>query len=94
MNPLTNLLNLYPIRSIKGYLVVVILRGALDGLAAVPPIGDPGYASLRDEMAIGAAGREAVLPLDGFFGLNDAMPHFHQRYLDGDALVVHATATA
>jgi uncharacterized protein (DUF1501 family) len=75
-------------------LVVVILRGALDGLAAVPPIGDPGYAALRGDMAIGAAGHEAALPLDGFFGLNDAMPNFHRRYQQGDALIVHATATA
>ena len=36
-------------------LVVVILRGALDGLAAVPPIGDPDYAALRGDLAIGAA---------------------------------------
>lgn len=74
-------------------LVVVILRGALDGLAAVPPVGDPGYAALRGDMAIGAAGHEAALPLDGFFGLNDAMPNFHRRYLAGDAMVVHAAAT-
>lgn len=74
-------------------LVVVILRGALDGLAAVPPIGDPGYAALRGDLAIGAAGREVALPLDGFFGLNDAMPNFHRRYQEGDATVVHATAT-
>lgn len=74
--------------------VVVILRGALDGLAAVPPVGDPAYAALRGEMAVGATGRERVLPLDGFFGLNDAMPEFHRMYAEGDALVVHASATA
>jgi len=74
-------------------LVVVVLRGALDGLAAVPPVGDSGYASLRGDMAIGANGLEPALPLDGFFGLNDAMPNFHRRYHEGDALVVHATAT-
>lgn len=74
-------------------LIVVILRGALDGLAAVPPIGDPGYAALRGDLAIGAAGYEPAFPLDGFFGLNDAMPNFHRRYHEGDALIVHATAT-
>jgi uncharacterized protein (DUF1501 family) len=74
-------------------LVVVILRGALDGLAVVPPIGDPDYASLRANLALGAAGREGVLPLDGFFGLNEAMPALHARYHAGDALIVHATAT-
>ncbi|MGD9739312.1 MAG: DUF1501 domain-containing protein [Bauldia sp.] len=74
-------------------LVVVILRGALDGLAAVPPIGDPDYAALRGDLAVGASGREAALPLDGFFALNDAMPNLHRRYHEGDALIVHATAT-
>ncbi|MCC6734558.1 MAG: DUF1501 domain-containing protein [Bauldia sp.] len=74
--------------------VVVILRGALDGLAAVPPIGDPGYAALRGDLAIGAPGQERALPLDGFFGLNDAMPELHRMYGKGDALIVHATATA
>ncbi|MCW5715131.1 MAG: DUF1501 domain-containing protein [Bauldia sp.] len=74
--------------------VVVILRGALDGLAAVPPIGDPAYAAIRGDMAVGAPGRERVLPLDGFFGLNDAMPELHRLYGEGDALIVHASATA
>ncbi|MGV8840496.1 MAG: DUF1501 domain-containing protein [Bauldia sp.] len=74
--------------------VVVILRGALDGLAAVPPIGDAGYAAIRGDMAVGAAGQERVLPLDGFFGLNDAMPELHRMYGAGDALIVHAAATA
>lgn len=74
--------------------VVVILRGALDGLAAVPPIGDPAYATIRGDMAVGAPGQERVLPLDGFFGLNDAMPELHRMYGEGDALIVHAAATA
>ena len=37
-------------------LVVVILRGALDGLAAVPPYADPDYAQLHRELAIAAPG--------------------------------------
>ena len=39
-------------------LVVVVLRGALDGLSAVAPIGDPDYASLHQELAL-ALGRRA-----------------------------------
>jgi uncharacterized protein (DUF1501 family) len=74
-------------------LVVVILRGAMDGLAVVPPIGDPDYASLRGNLAIGAPGLESVHPLDGFFGLNEAMPVLHAHYQAGDALIVHATAS-
>ncbi|HJW40348.1 MAG TPA: hypothetical protein VJ476_03860, partial [Rhizomicrobium sp.] len=32
--------------------VVVILRGALDGLAAVPPHGDKDYSSVRGQLAL------------------------------------------
>jgi uncharacterized protein (DUF1501 family) len=73
--------------------VAVILRGAMDGLAVVPPIGDPDYADLRGELAIGAAGNEPTLPLDGQFGLNNAMPKLHALYQQGEALIVHAAAT-
>ncbi|MBO0906053.1 DUF1501 domain-containing protein [Jiella sonneratiae] len=73
--------------------VVVILRGALDGLAAVAPVGDPAYRPLRGALALGEGGRD-VLPLgDGFFALNDAMPKFKAFYDRGQALVVHAAAT-
>ena len=61
-------------------LVVIILRGAMDGLAAVPPVGDPDYPALRGDLAIGTAGLEPTLPLDGFFALNQAMPRFHDVY--------------
>ncbi|MBB5751501.1 DUF1501 domain-containing protein [Prosthecomicrobium pneumaticum] len=71
--------------------LLVILRGALDGLAAVPPIGDPDYGALR---GAGALRADEVLPLDGFFALNGAMPRLHARYSAGEALFVHAAATA
>jgi len=51
-----------------GRLVVVLLRGALDGLAAVPPVGDPAFAALRPQAAADAARDGAPLPLDGRFG--------------------------
>lgn len=71
-------------------LIVVLLRGGLDGLATVPPLGDPSYQTLRGSMAVSA---ETALSLDGFFGLNAAMPHLHALYRDGQATIVHATAT-
>jgi len=74
-------------------LVVIILRGAMDGLAVVPPVGDPDYASLRRDLAIGTAGLEPTFALNSFFGLNQAMPGFHNAYTSGEALVVHAVAT-
>jgi uncharacterized protein (DUF1501 family) len=75
-------------------LVAIVLRGALDGLAAVPPVGDPDYAGLRGDLAIGTPGLEPTLALDGFFGLNKAMTRFHDLYGSGEAAIVHASATA
>src|SRR2546430_17322701 len=55
----------------RARLVLIIMRGALDGLAAVPPYGDGDYAALRGEFALRAPGEAGgALPLDGFFGLH------------------------
>src|SRR5262249_24177262 len=68
-------------------LLVMVLRGALDGLAAVAPVGDPEWARLRGDKALGLApgpqGAPAALPLDGFFALNPAMPNLHRMYRGG-----------
>ncbi len=74
-------------------LLVVILRGALDGLSAVPPISDPAYADLRGEIALPTEGAFAALPLDGFFALHPAMKNFARLYKDKKASVLHAAAT-
>jgi uncharacterized protein (DUF1501 family) len=75
-------------------LVVIILRGALDGLSAVGPVGDPDYARLHGDLALSLTGEYAALPLDGFFALNPAMPNFARLYHAGQAAVVHAVATS
>jgi uncharacterized protein (DUF1501 family) len=75
-------------------LVVIILRGALDGLSAVGPVGDPDYARLHGALALSLSGEQAALPLDGFFALNPAMPNFARLYRSGQAAVVHAVATS
>ena len=70
-------------------LVVVMLRGALDGLAAVPAPGDPAWAALRtDEHAAAAA-----LPLDSIFAMHPALSNLHRWYTRKELLVVHATAS-
>jgi uncharacterized protein (DUF1501 family) len=74
-------------------LVVIVLRGALDGLSAVGPFGDPDYVRLHGDIALGLDGPNPAIPLDGFFILNPAMPNFARLYKDGQALVVHAVAT-
>ncbi|UTD27741.1 DUF1501 domain-containing protein [Bradyrhizobium sp. WD16] len=75
-------------------LVVIILRGALDGLATVAPLGDPDYAALHGAIALSRDGSHAALPLDSFFALHPAMPEFARMYRDGKAAVVHAVATS
>ncbi|HEV7611118.1 MAG TPA: DUF1501 domain-containing protein [Steroidobacteraceae bacterium] len=75
-------------------LVVVILRGALDGLAAVPPYADPNYAGLHRELAIAAPGRaDGALALDETFGLHPSLVFLHARYLAGEAVVFNAVAS-
>src|ERR1700676_2012124 len=75
-------------------LVVVILRGALDGLAAVPPYADPAYAGLHRELAISAPGvADGALALDGTFGLHPSLAFLHERYLAGEVVVFNAVAS-
>src|SRR5579863_7959675 len=61
-------------------LIVMVLRGALDGLSALAPIGDPDYATLHGALALRLDGDHAALPLDPFFALNPAMPNFARLY--------------
>jgi uncharacterized protein (DUF1501 family) len=75
-------------------LVVVILRGALDGLAAVPPHGDPDYARMHRELAIAPPGAaDGALRLDATFGLHPALEFLHERYAGGELIVFHAAAS-
>ncbi len=75
-------------------LVLVILRGAMDGLALAAPYADPDYARLRGELALAAPGRDGgTLPLDDTFGLHPAFETLHSLYRDGQAAIVHAVAS-
>jgi len=69
-------------------LVVVLLRGALDGLAAVPAVGDPTWAALR-----GSTETPTALPLDSTFGMHPGLAHLHRWYLNKELAVVHAVAS-
>jgi len=74
--------------------VLVILRGGLDGLAAVPPYAEGPYQSLRGPLAIPAPGAQGgALDLDGTFGLHPALANLHAMYRAREALIVHAAAT-
>ena len=70
-------------------LVLVILRGALDGLAAVPAFGDGNFSRSRGALAITAP----ELKLNGLFALHPALTDLHARYLAQELLVFHAVAS-
>ena len=73
--------------------VFVLLRGALDGLSAVPPVGDPDYAELRGQIALAKSGENAALPLDGTFGLHPSLQFLHASYAAKELAVLHAVAS-
>jgi uncharacterized protein (DUF1501 family) len=74
-------------------LIVVILRGALDGLATVAPIGDSDYAGLHGAIALTPDGPHAASRLDSLFALHPAMPEFARMYREKQAAVIHAVST-
>lgn len=73
-------------------LVVIMLRGALDGLAAIPVYGDVSWASLRGETD-SASGKADALRLDSTFGMHPSLVNMHRWYGNKELLVVHATAS-
>ena len=78
----------------KSRFVFIIMRGALDGLAAVPPYGDPDYAGLRRELALKAPGTPGgALPLNGLFGLHPSLGFLHDSYTARELVVFHAIAS-
>lgn len=75
-------------------LVLVILRGAVDGLALAAPYGERDYRALRGELALGdPGGKHGVLELDGAFGLHPSLAELHRDFERRDALIVHAVAS-
>jgi uncharacterized protein (DUF1501 family) len=76
--------------NVDARLVLVILRGALDGLAAVPAYGEGAYASKRAALAITSPAHK----LDGLFALHPSLTTLHERWRARELTVFHAAATA
>ena len=74
-------------------LIVVILRGGLDGLAAVPAIGDSGYTSVRGSLALPQSGDGAPIALDGFFGLHPALKKLGEMWRARELAIFHNVST-
>lgn len=75
-------------------LVMIILRGAVDGLALVAPYGDGKYRSVRGELAMSPPGNDGgLLKLDGMFGLHPSMKSSYELFQKNQLLPVHAIAS-
>lgn len=72
-------------------LVVILLRGGLDGLGAIQPHGDRGLKALRPSLA--ARPGAGLTDLDGFFGLADPFADLMPLWQAGELGFVHAVST-
>ena len=69
-------------------LVVIILRGAMDGLDVVRPVGDANFAALR-----GVAAAESLTLDGGFFALHPGLKPLSGLWKSGELGFVHAVST-
>jgi len=68
-------------------LVVIILRGAMDGLDVVQPYGDPDFAGWRSSLGTGAT------DLDGYFALHPGLAELMPLWEAGELAFAHAVST-
>jgi uncharacterized protein (DUF1501 family) len=75
-------------------LVVVMLRGAVDGLNVVAPVGDENYLRLRPTIGLAAPGAPGgALDLDGYFGLHPALASLQPLWEQKKLAFVHASGS-
>ncbi|WP_299649923.1 DUF1501 domain-containing protein [uncultured Tateyamaria sp.] len=72
-------------------LVVIILRGGMDGLDVVQPYGDPAFSKLRGSLAVGAEG--GAHDLDGYFAMHPSLGPLVPMWDAGQLSFVHAVST-
>ena len=80
----------FGLQGASGTLVVVFLRGGMDGLSALVPADDPHLAAARPRIAVPAG---ALLPLDRGFGLHPALAPLHDLWGRGLFTAVPAVST-
>lgn len=70
-----------------GRIALIVLEGGLDGLTAVPPIGDPSLERQRRGLIA-----SNPLSLNPFFALHPSLKNFASLLSSDDAAIVHAAA--
>jgi len=71
----------------KKNLVVIMLRGGMDGLCAVPVIGDKNFEKRRKSILI-----ENAIKLNSDFALHPKLKAFHRCWKENTGSIVHATS--
>jgi uncharacterized protein (DUF1501 family) len=75
-------------------LVVVMLRGAVDGLNVVAPVGDENYLRLRPTIGLAAPGSDGgAISLDGYFGMHPALASLQPLWQEKKLAFVHASGS-
>ena len=75
-------------------LVVVMLRGAVDGLNVVAPVGDQNYRRLRPTIGLAAPGSDGgAIDLDGYFGMHPALTPLQPLWQQKKLAFVHASGS-
>ena len=78
----------------RNKMIVIMLRGAVDGLSVVAPYADANYYRLRPAIAVPRPGQEnGAIDLDGYFGLNPALASLQPLWRDGKLAFVHASGS-
>jgi uncharacterized protein (DUF1501 family) len=72
-------------------MVVLSLRGGMDGLNVIVPAADPDYATLRPNIGIPQG---ALIPLDATFGMHPALAPLEPLWDAGTLGIVHAVGMA
>ena len=71
----------------KKNLVVIMLRGGMDGLTAVPIIGDKDFEKKRKDIVI-----ENIIKLNSDFALHPRLSGFYEAWTENTGTIVHATS--
>ena len=75
-------------------MVCIFQRGAMDGLMAVSPYGDPSLKTLRPTLYMSPAETEGkMFDLDGYFGLHPAMASLAPMFTEKRMAIVHGVGS-
>ena len=79
--------------TVDTHLVVVMLRGAMDGLSAVVPHGDDLYYGYRPNIAIPRVAATHPAYLTSYFALHPALVPLKRHYVNGKLAIIHASGS-